>query len=548
MDTLDLTSETSITKEQIEILKRIQRNVKRSNGEYALYFVECNLPNLRRQLIDKLESNTSINLLTLEIADYPKDQGIHIDEWISEKKNHYHNSKRPLSGINITGLERLLPTDSNEQIIQTVSELNWRRSYFQALAVPIIFWLPSYALNLLTSNASDFYDWYSDIYHFDSDNIQKSSAISQQMTSLRHPTSHISAHQYLPKQEKEHQLRQLNALLDETDGINDTAHLKNQMGLLLFSIGLPDKALEAFQDAYLIYQKIGYKGGEAAVLSNMSQALRSQGRSDAALDSLEKSLKIINEDPDKSGLSVTLNNLGQVYYDLGELEKALEYYERSLTLCVQAFDKIGIGSTLNNIASIYHTHGDNTNALKYFEHSLKICEEINDKLGLSNLLGNIGSMYYQDDDKSTALSYFRKSLAICREIGDDEGIGAALSNIANIYKDQGDLISALDYFKKSLVIDEEIRNCNRVVVTLNKIAHIYSNQENYSEAIKCLEKAIGICERNNNKESLAYTSYNLGCLLQITRTGLSKENNIYLQQSYALGKELGLEPLLSQVF
>lgn len=547
MDTLDLSAESSITTEQIDVLKRIQRNVKRSDGEYALYFVECNLPNLRRQLIDKLESTSDINLLTLEIADYPKDQGMHIDEWISEQKTRYHNSEKPLSGINIVGLERLLPTDSNEQIIQTVSELNWRRSYFQALSIPIIFWLPSYALNLLTSNASDFYDWYSDIYHFDSDSTQKNFAISQQMMSLRHPTSHISAHQYLPKQEKEQQLRQLNALIDETNSTNDIAHLKNQMGLLLFSIGLPDKALAAFQDAYLSYQTIGYKSGEAAVLSNISQVLRSQGKSDAALDCLEKSLNIINEDSDKSGLAVTLNNLGQIYYDLGESEKALEYYERSLALCVQAYDKIGIGSTLNNIASIYHTRGDNTNALKYFKSSLNICKEIDDKLGLSNLLGNIGSLYYQDSDNDTALSYFKDSLEVCKEIGNDEGVGEALSNIANIYKDQGDLASALDYFEKSLVTDENIGNETRMILTLNKIAQIHVDEDNYGKAIKHLEKAIDICERNSDKENLAYISYNLGCILKIMNAGLTIENNTYLQQSYVLARELGLEAILAEV-
>ena len=547
MDTLDLSVENFITTEQINVLKRIERNIKRSDGEYALYFVECNLPNLRRQLIDKLESNSDINLLTLEIADYPKDQGIHIDEWISEQKKRYQNSKKPLSGINIIGLEHLLPTDSNEQIIQTVSELNWRRSYFQALAVPIIFWLPRYALNLLTSNASDFYDWYSDIYHFDSDSTQKSFAISQQMTSLRHPKSHISAHQYLSKQEKEQQLRQLNALLDETNNINDIAHLKNQMGLLLYSIGLPDKALVAFQDAYLGYQKIGYKSGEAGVLSNISQVLRNQGKNESALDSLKKSLNIINKDSNKSGLAVTLNNLGQVYHDLGELEKALEYYERSLALCVQAYDKIGIGSTLNNIASIYHTRGDNANALKYFKSSLNICKEIDDKLGLSNLLGNIGILYHQDNDNDTALSYFKDSLKVCTEIGDDDGIAEALSNIGNIYKDQGNLASALEYFEKSLAIDEKIKNETRMILTLNKIAQIYVSEENYSEAIKYLENAIDICEKSGNKESLAYLSYNLGYVLQITNTGLSIENNTYLQKSYVLAKELGLDDILSEI-
>ena len=89
MDTLGLATNISITEEQKGVLNRIRRNIKRSENEYALYFVECNLPNLRKQLIDELDSTDGLNILTLNLADYPKDKGLHIDEWLSKKKKRY---------------------------------------------------------------------------------------------------------------------------------------------------------------------------------------------------------------------------------------------------------------------------------------------------------------------------------------------------------------------------------------------------------------------------------------------------------------------------
>ena len=314
MDTLSLSTNNSITEEQLDVLNRIKRNIKRSENEYALYFVECNLPNLRKQLINELDSTDNLNLLTLDIANYPKDKGLHIDEWVSEQKNKCQNEKsnQILDGINIIGLEQLLPTDSDEQIIKTVSELNWRRSYFQALSIPIIFWLPSYALALLANQASDFYDWYSDIYHFESDLKQKQFAVSQQTNSLRHPKTNIAAYQYQSKEEKEKQIRQLNALLDETRSTNDNAHIKNQIGLLLISMSELDRALNYFQAAQKDYKVMNNQTMIGTIQNNIAHIYHVQGDYSKALDYLQSSLTIHREMNNRAELSTALNRPGIV--------------------------------------------------------------------------------------------------------------------------------------------------------------------------------------------------------------------------------------------
>ena len=536
-----------VTAEQVEVLNRIRRNIKRSEDEYALYFVECNLPNLRRQLIDELDSTDNLNLLTLNIADYPIDEGLHIDEWINKQKNKCQNEKpkQLLDGINIIGLEQLLPTDSDEQIIKTVSELNWRRSYFQALAVPIIFWLPSYALALLANQASDFYDWYSDIYHFESDLEQKKFAVLQQVSSLRHPKSSIAAHQYQSKTEKEKQLRHLYALLDETRNLDDTATIQNQIGLLLFSIGRQEKAFSCFQCAYDIYRDINNRIGMASTLSNISQILISKGDYSSALDSLKTSLEIIKANKGDIGLGATLNNIGQVYSSIGNHEKALYYYNFGLKTCEQYGDRIGIGSALNNIASIYYDLGEYNNALDYFERSLKTCEEISDKLGLGTSLNNIASIYEIRKDYDKALVYFKRSLNICKEIGNRPGIATALSNIANMYQTWGDYNNAINYYKKSLIIDEETENITGMGLTFNNMAQIYSNQGDHIVAIDYFRKSIDISRAVNDKVGLAYSYYNLGSVLQKSDPDLLVQDNKYFIQAYDLAKELNLKEILS---
>lgn len=507
MDTLSLATNSSITEEQLDVLNRIRRNIKRSENEYALYFVECNLPNLREQLINELNSTNDLNLLTLNITNYPKDKGLHIDEWVDKQKIEYQskNIKQLINGINIVGLEQLLPTDSNQQIIKTVSELNWRRSYFQALGVPIIFWLPSYALALLANQASDFYDWYSDIYHFDSAFEQKEVAYTQQALSLYHPETNIPAHEYQSKEEKVKQVRQLNALLDETNNKNDVAYIRNQIGLLLLTMGDLKKALSCFQEAYAIFQELDCKLEAARTLNNISQIFIKEGEANSALIYLQEALEIVNENSDETVLSVTFNSMGEAYDILHNNTEALKYYEYALKICERLDEKTGVSATLNNIASIYYTQGDYKSAFVHFKRSLAISRKIGSKLGLIAPLVNMASIYEIYKDYDNALLNYYESLNISEEIGEKLVMGTSLYSIANIYRIQGDYIKASNYLRKSVIIFELL----------------------------------------DDKKCLAYGRYNLGFILKELDSNLCIEANEYLYKAYLLAKELGLRDIIS---
>ena len=547
MNKLNLSTYGAMTKEQIETLSRIQRNIKRSHNQYALYFVECNLPNLRRQLIDELNNTDELHLLTLDIADYPEENSLHIDEWVNKQKIQFQSEypKLALSGINILGLERLLPTDSDEKVIKTVSELNWRRSYFKALSVPVIFWLPSYVLSLLANQASDFYDWYSDIYHFNSGDEQKKEAYSQQVKSLRHPKSDISAHLYQSKQEKNKQLRQLISLLDESNTLNDKAYIRNQVGLLFYSMGELEKSLFNFQQSHDLYKEVDKGFDVAVVLNNISQVLITQGYNEKALKYLERALSILENNNERQSSGATLNNIGQAYSLLGNYNDALVNYKIALKISKEFNDKSGISSALNNIASVFHVRGDYANALRYFNKSLVVCKETGDKAGISKILNNTASIYEINKDYESAKFYFEQSLEICNAIGDKLGIATTLSNIANIFKEQGNYSLALDYLEKALDIDRETKNKFGISNSFNNLAQIYMAKGDYGTAINYLKKAIKVCEEVDNKEGLAYSYYNLGALLEVTKSDLVAKNNPYLQKSYELAKEIGLEDILS---
>ncbi len=470
MDTLGLATNISITEEQKGVLNRIRRNIKRSENEYALYFVECNLPNLRKQLIDELDSTDGLNILTLNLADYPKDKGLHIDEWLSKKKKRYQDGKpkRQLDSINIIGLEQLLPTDSDEQIIKTVSELNWRRSYFQALTVPIIFWLPSYALELLATQASDFYDWYSDIYHFESNLEQKKLAVSYQLNSLRHPDSKIHAQHYQTFTEKEIQLKSLRSLLDEASTPNDQAYIRTLMADLLYSTGRLDEALIYWEEAMKIAIQIGNKVAQQTILSNISQIYQTQGNHDKALDYLMKaqSLGAINH------TGAISNNISLIYIARGEYEKAIQELEKSIDLDTETDDKVALSTSYMNIGGIYCKIGKQDKALDYMNKALYISKFIDSKIGIAHALNGIASVYQDKKNKDLALRYLKEASELCEEIGNKSLLSTILYNISSIYYEKESFDIALNNLNRSLAISREIGDLESVEITLSAIDSI----------------------------------------------------------------------------
>ena len=459
-----------ITEEQIDILNRVRRNIKRSENEYALYFVECNLPNLRKQLINELDNIDNLNLLTLDIADYPKDEGLHIDEWVSTSKTEYQraNPEQVLDGINIVGLEQLLPTDSNEQIIKTVKELDWRRSYFQTLAIPIIFWLPSYALALLTKKASDFYDWYSDIYHFECDLKQKKLAVSQQLSSLRHPKTNISAQHYQTFAEKEAHLKTLRSLLDETTTLNDKAYVRTLLADLLYSIGRLNEALIYWKDAMQIVIQMDSRVAEQTILSNISQVYQSKGDYDKALEYLTKAQNL-NTIVSNGAIS---NNISLIHIERGDYKSALEELEKSMMLDAETLDDTALTTRYMNIGSIYYKTKKYDEALHYMNKALNISTKIGDKLGLCHCLNGIASVYHDKNNKDMAFEYLKQALEICEELGDKVLSSTILYNISSIYYEEGDLNTALKYLNRSLAISKEIGDIENVEITLSTIASI----------------------------------------------------------------------------
>lgn len=472
--------------EQYPELKRLQRRIRRSKGEFSLFFVECNLPTLRYELADVLSEQLETPAIQVTLPQL-SEHLIQFDQLIAE-----HIKDEPLdSSVFLFGLENWLPTLSKETLHQTVQQLNWRRSSFARLNRPLVIWLPKYALDLIAEYTPDFYDWYSGVFVFKGEKNGQSLEIKSSLEKLHRNNNQGIAADYITKEETRRWLHTLNSLLNESEKTDGSyVRLLNEIALLYKKLGDLDKAQDYLKKSLTAVRNSKEKSHEGTVLNNLAQIYSVRGEEDQALDLFEKSLCIYRDIGNKQGESAALNNISQVYQKKGDIEATIKYLEESLLLVQELGSKADESSVLDNISSAYQRKGEYEFALQYVERALQIDIEIGNKSGKAIAFNNISQILKALGKHDKALQYLEWSLELQQEMGNRSEEGVVLNNMASIAFGKGDYEVSLSLYEKSLLIAEEIGDKSAESVILVNIAQIYSVRGDYSTALQYLERPI----------------------------------------------------------
>ena len=182
---------------------------------------------------------------------------------------------------------------------------------------------------------------------------------------------------------------------------------------------LTRQAIQKFEEARLLYKKVGYKARE-------SNALRT---------------------------------LSVLYFELKDFQTALQYLNQSLLLLQELRDTAEQAEILYIIAQIYTETNvkDFQKALDYYNQSLQLSRKAGHKTQEAKTLNSLGLVYFYSGNKPTALDYFKQSLPISKEV-DTETEAQALYHIAFVKRDLGSFTEALTDIEAALKLIEEIRS------------------------------------------------------------------------------------------
>lgn len=248
-----------------------------------------------------------------------------------------------------------------------------------------------------------------------------------------------------------------------------------QMGREASEQGQKRYALECFERALALIEKVNDPQRKADILNDLGRTYSALGKKEEARHYLEDALHLTEDGEDNPRRISILNNLGLVYTDLGFYEEAIKHLKQALTLCKETPDSSEAQARVNNTLGISYNHlGKRELALYHYKQALDIRLETGDIKGQAITLTNIGWICDDVGQKEQARRHYEHALSISREIGDLWSEAKTLGNLGQTLADVGACEEALIYCKQALSVLKEVGDHWEENKILNNLVRIYS--------------------------------------------------------------------------
>ena len=273
------------------------------------------------------------------------------------------------------------------------------------------------------------------------------------------------------------------------------------IGLVFYSFGIYAKSIDYHLQSLEIAREIKDRRNEGTAIGNLGITYYLLGKYNQAIDYYLQSLVIFRELKHRQGEGNALGNLGLVYHSLGIYAKAIDYHLQSLAISLEIKDRRGEEKTLGNLGIVYFSLGKYDKAIDYHMQQLKIAKDINDRRGESQALGNLGESYEQIGKRLVAINYYLQSLKIARDINDRRGQGGMLGNLGISYRKLGKYDKAIEFYLQSLEIAREIKDRRGEGNAIGNLGNIYKDIGKYDKAIEFHLQSLAIARGIKDRDS-----------------------------------------------
>lgn len=416
-----------------------------------------------------------------------------------------------------------LAGDQREDRIRIVRELNFSREAYYRLDKLLVFFLPSYFVDLIISHAKDFFDFVPVNFFLKPEMIESREFV------IEHRES------FLDRKVLENKVAFLKDTLTSGDLSREEKGEKYEIlgdnYVLIFKY---NDALESYRKSLSYYSS---SKDRANVLVKMGRIQYIQGNIKNAEQNFRQSLAIYQEEGDRHSQAVTIGEIARMLMDQGEMDEALRLHNERLAVFESLNDHQSKAITMGDIARILMEKGEFDNALKVNEEELKIYESIGDKKLKAIALGDIARILFEKGKVDEALSYHKEELKIFELTGDIRLKAMALGDIARILTSKGDTDKALSLYYEVLQVCENLGDTKGRAVILGDIANILYSKGQIDSAFKLHEERLEVYRKMGDKLGI---SSSLSGLSQIElRKNKIHEAKEHLYESYAISIETG---------
>lgn len=225
------------------------------------------------------------------------------------------------------------------------------------------------------------------------------------------------------------------------------------IGLLNYTNGRFDDALDAFWNALPLYRGLANQQSEAEVLMEMGSAFSALGMQEKALEHYKQALPIWNR-LDLAREAATLGKIGEIFRALNDPQEALDFSRAALPIFVQLGDRAGQAAALNNIGLAWFASGNKRKAIDLFQ-AQTVYHAIADLSGEATALNNAAVVYNSMGNSQKSLEAFHQALELQQQRGDKRAAAATLDSMGIVYLAKGNSLKAHQTYAQALSMYRE---------------------------------------------------------------------------------------------
>jgi serine/threonine-protein kinase len=210
---------------------------------------------------------------------------------------------------------------------------------------------------------------------------------------------------------------------------------------------------------------LALRPGNAAVYSNLGNALKAQGDLDGAIASYRRAIDL------RPGDAVAHSNLGRALQAKGDLKGAMAALHRAVAIDPR------YANAHNNLGNALFARQDLGGALAAYRRAVELDPK------LSHAHSNLGAVLRLRGDLAGAVAASRRAVAL------DPRLAAAHTNLGNALKDKGDLEGAIVALRKAVELDP------RYPTAHNNLANALLDRGDLAGAVAACRKAIELDPR-----------------------------------------------------
>lgn len=236
------------------------------------------------------------------------------------------------------------------------------------------------------------------------------------------------------------------------------ARLLLEVGEILYIQGSWDSALQRFEEALRISERVEYAEGKARALRQIGRLKRRRGDWEGAKDALSRALKVYRGLEDRSGEVEVLLNLGHIQFEQGDYEEAERVYREALELS-EGLGSDGIVGDINlSLGVIRLVLGQGEEAITHFTESLARYEVSGDHRRMGQVYFNLAITYGKRREWERAGATYERALELARASGDLGLAGLIYLRRGEMQAKLSDAAMAMAYGQKALEVFDQLQD------------------------------------------------------------------------------------------